>query len=380
MPVNKRYLISWWRTNIGKREIAKIRQSILKRYISQGPITEQFENRLAKLLDVPYVVLTTNGSTALLMALIACGIKAKDEVVIPNRTFIATANAPLLLGARLKLVDVGFPRPLIDLKKLSQVITPRTKVIIPVHLDGRAADIKDINKLAAKYGIKVIEDATQALCSKNCFGYLGTQSDMGVFSLAMTKLVTTAQGGFIITKNKETFKKLQRIRDQGTSPDSSRGHITLGLNFKFNDILASLGLSQLERIKKKIISLKNVYSYYNKELSGLDFIKIIDVDVKNGELPLWVEALCSEREKLIRLLNRKKIEALPMSPSICEIPHLRIRRDFKYSKIYSRHGLILPCGPDQTSQDLRLVTRVIKSIKDKIKTNMEKVIKEHNYG
>ena len=380
MPVNKKYHISWWRTELGKKAIVKVKESILNRHISQGPITEKFESRLGKLLDVPYVVLTTSGSTALLMALIACGVKTKDEVIIPNRTFIATANAPLLLGAKVKLVDVEFPRQVIDLKKLNKAITPRTKVIIPVHLNGRAADIKGIHKLAAKYGIKVIEDATQALCSRNHFGYLGTQSDMGVFSLAMTKLITTGQGGFVITRNKETFKKLQKIKNQGVSPGWGRNHDVLGLNFKFNDILAAIGLSQLERIEGNVAALKNVYDYYNKALDELEFIKIIDVDVKRGELPLWTEVLCVERDKLVELLRRKKIQALPLSPSICEIRHLKTQNDFKYSKIYSKYGLILPCGPDQRSRDLKSTIRAIKAMRGKFKTNIKKKIMGHSYG
>ena len=242
-------VISWWKINLGKDEVKNIKGAISNRYVTQGVLTEKLERHLAEILNVPYVVLTTNGSSALLMALIALGIKPGDEVIIPDLTFVATAQAPLLLGAKVRLIDVKPRKPVIDVNKIEEAITSKTKVIIPVHLNGRAADIKNINKIAAKYNLKVIEDCAQAFCSKNSFGYFGTQSDVGVFSLGIAKLITTIQGGFLATRDESLFKRLKKIRNHGLSsytPDFSDPDI-LGFNFKFNDVLASVGLSQIKR-------------------------------------------------------------------------------------------------------------------------------------
>ena len=362
--MKRKHLIPWWKTNLGKSETAKVKEVILNRYITQGVITEKLEKRLAKLLNIPYVVLTTNGSTALLMALVALGIKPGDEVIIPGLTFVATAQAPLLLGAKVKLVDVECKRPLIDVKRIEEAITPKTKVIIPVHLNGRAADVKNIKKIAAKYSLKVVEDAVQALCSQNSYGYLGTQSDIGAFSLGVTKLITAGQGGFVVTKDKNIFKMLKKIRNHGISSHSNPlpKCDTFGFNFKFNDILAGIGLSQIEKVKEKIQAHKNIYNFYKKELQNLDYIKIINVDTTKGELPLWVEAVCARREKVIALLRSKRIQAKPFYPPLNESAYLNNRRVFKYSKIYANYGIVLPSGPDQSREDLRYIVRILKEV------------------
>jgi dTDP-4-amino-4,6-dideoxygalactose transaminase len=208
-----KYSIPWWKTSLGKEEAQRIEKAVLSRCITQGPLTEKLEKKIAELLDVPYVVLTINGSAALLMALAACDIKPQDEVVVPNFTFIATAQAPLFLGAKIKLVDVEQTRPVIDIKEIRKSITKKTKVIIPVHVNGRSADMNLINKIAAEHNLRVIEDSVQSLCSQNEFGYLGTQSDIGVFSLGITKFITAGMGGFLVTRNKKLFNKLRKIRN-----------------------------------------------------------------------------------------------------------------------------------------------------------------------
>lgn len=370
-----KYSISWWKTNLGRSEIKKIKEAVISKHITQGVMTEELEKRLARLLGVPYAVLTTNGSTALLMALLACGIRPKDEVIIPNFTFVATAQAPMLLGARIKLVDSGPRGPLVDVEKIEKAITPKTKVIIPVHLNGRAVDIGWIKKLAAKYNIKVIEDAAQALCSRNSQGFLGTQSYIGIFSLAITKLITTVQGGLLVTRNKEVFERLKKIRNYGMSSHtpSSFDRGILGFNFKFNDILAAIGLSQVEKIKEKIKCHKDIYNFYKLGLKDLNYIKMIEVNATNGELPLWVEVTSSERERVITLLKEKNIQASPFGPSLCDLFYSNNKKGFKYSRFYANNGFILPSGAGQSKENLR---RVIKTLKD-IDLNIKNKLGRH---
>lgn len=360
-------LISWWKTNLGRSEIKKIREAVTNGHITQGVMTEELEKRLARLLEVPYVVLTTNGSTALLMALIVCGIKPKDEVIIPNFTFVATAQAPLLLGATVKLVDSSCRGPLVDVEKIEKAITPKTKIIIPVHLNGRAVDVGYINKLAAKYNIKVIEDAAQALCSRNNRSFLGTQSYIGIFSLAITKLITAAQGGLLVTRNKKVFEKLKKIRNYGMPNYASfSGHNVLGFNFKFNDILAAVGLSQIEKIKEKIKYHKDIYNLYKLGLKDLNYIKMINVDMTKGELPLWVEVICSERERAIALLKERNIYVKPFDSSLCDLFQRNNKKSFKYSKFYANNGFILPSGPGQSKKNIRQVIKTLRDIDSNI--------------
>lgn len=366
-------IIPWWRTDLGRNEISQIEKSILNRHISQGPVTEELEIRLARFLDVPYALLTTNGSVALVMALIACGVGPGDEVIIPGLTFIATAQAPLLLGAKVNLVDVEKNRPIIDVAEIESAISDETKAIIPVHLNGLSADIKGIRELAKRYDLLVIEDAAQALGSKNPDGYLGTQSHIGCYSLGITKLITTGQGGLVVTESEETYQRLRRIRNHGLPSPSERRFETIGCNFKQTDILASLGLAQFSRIQHNIHALRKIYRFYKTELSDMDYLKMIEVDERSGELPLWAEVLCAERDRVINLLWERRIQAKPFDSALCEFSYLKSRGVCKNSALFSRYGLILPSGPDQPMEDLRKTVEVLREISPHVERELGSV-------
>ena len=361
--------ISWWRTDLSHREIDKVTDSIRKRRITQGPVTEELEKQIAEFLGHPHVIMTTNGSAALLAALIACETGPGDEVIIPGSTFIATANAPLLLGAKVKVVDVQSDAPLIDPAKIEQAISDRTKVIIPVHLNGRSADMEQINIIAEKHGILVVEDAAQALGSKNRQGHLGTQSHIGCFSMSISKLITTGEGGFCVTKDTEACQKLLQIRNNGAASLSENRFNTLGFNLRQNDILSSMGLAQIPEIYGKMDALKRVYEYYKTNLKGIDYLKMLEVNTEAGELPLWIEVLCAQREKVIRKLAEKGIQAKPFPPAICNSPHVKACDDLPNSKFFASHGMVLPCGPDQPQENLERTVEALQQLKSQIKVD-----------
>ncbi len=359
--------IPWWKTDLGHREIAKVADSIGKRRITQGSVTKELEKQIAEFLGRPYVIMTANGSAALLAALIACDIGPGDEVIIPGLSFIATANAPLLLGAKVKIVDVEKGGPVIDPEKIEREINNRTKAIIPVHLNGRSANIDRINQIADKHGILVIEDAAQAFGSKNLNGPLGTQSHIGCFSMSISKLITTGEGGFCVTTDSETCRRLKQIRNNGAAALSENRFNTLGFNLRQNDILSSIGLAQIPAINKKMDALKKVYEYYKFHLKELDYLKMLEVNTKAGELPLWAEVLCSQREKVIDGLAKKGIQAKPFPPALCDSPHVKGKGHHPNSKFFAAHGMVLPCGPDQPLENLERTMDVLRGLNGKIK-------------
>ena len=159
-------MIPWWSTSFGEEEIEHVVQSMRNKCISQGGVTEEFERNLSEFLEVEHVIAVSNGSGAILIALMAVGILPGDEVIIPNRTWIATAHAVHLLGAKVVLVDTEKDRPIINTTLIEEKITSKTKAIIPVHMNGRSCDMQTINALAKKYKLFVIEDAAQAIASK----------------------------------------------------------------------------------------------------------------------------------------------------------------------------------------------------------------------
>mgnify|MGYP000064826314 FL=1 len=355
-------MISWWRTTFGDKEIANISNSIKNENISQGSVTDEFESSIAKALNVPYAVATTSGSMALLMALMALDIKCDDEVIVPNRTWIATAHAPLMLGAKVVLVDVKSDIPIIDESQIRQKITSRTKAIIPVHLNGRAANMKIIRTIAEEYNLHVVEDACQALFSKDPhLGYLGTQSEAGCFSLSVAKLISTGQGGFVVVNKKEIYEKLKLIRTHGITDVVNPIYTQLGFNFRFNDILASIGIAQLTRVQKRISHVKSMYDKYKMGIASLPYIKCIPVDVSGGEVPLYFEVLCDGRERLMEYLSSCGIQTRPFSANLNMAGYLSGTDNYPNSKIFEDQGLVLPCGPGQSLENVDRVLDLLQN-------------------
>jgi len=320
--------IPWWRIKFGLEEAHKIIDSMVKEKISQGTVTMELEAEIAKKLNVPYVIATTSGSIALLMTLMSLGIKHGDELIVPNRTFIATSHAGLILGAKIVLVDTEPDIPVMDVSKIREKITSRTRAIIPVHLNGRSVNMDEVNNIAREYGLYVVEDACQAFYSRNPQGFLGTRSDIGCFSMGVTKLVSTGQGGIIVTRNQELYEKCRLIRNHGVVDILNDSYNQPGFNFKFTDLLASMGLVQLSRLADKVAYVNKIYRTYEQGLADCNFVKLIPVKISHGEIPLYAEVLCNNREKLMDDLKTYGIETRRFLPDLCLSPYLENTGDF----------------------------------------------------
>lgn len=355
--------ISWWRTDFGQAEIDNLREAICKEMVSQGSLTEKFEKEIARNLGVPFAVVTTSGSVSLLMSLLAIGIKAGDEVIVPNRTWIATAHAVLFAGAKVVLVDVEKDIPLIDAKQIRKKITSKTKAIIPVHLNGRSVEMETIEQIAKQYNLKIIEDACQAFYSKNKHGFLGTQSILGCFSLGVTKLISTGQGGVIVTKDQEFYEKLKLLRNHGVVDNFTDTWNQLGFNFKFTDLLAAVGLAQINRVKDRVEHVLELYKRYAEALEDLSFLKLIPVDFVEGEIPLYVEAISPVREKLCQFLNSSGIQCRPLPPNLDISGYIPNDHRFPNSKLFAEQGFYLPCGPAQPLATVEIVRKALKSFR-----------------
>jgi perosamine synthetase len=356
-------MIPWWKTSFGEDEIQSVSTAMRNKCISQGPITAKFEHLLSELLEVENVIAVSNGSIALLMSLMAVGLKPGDEVIIPNRTWISAAHAANLLGAKVILIDVQPKIPIMDINLIEHKITPRTKVILPIHMNGRSTDMRAIRKLAKKNKISVIEDAAQALLSKNIDGYLGTQSDIGCFSLGMTKLLPTGNGGFAVTSNNVLASRLRAIRTHGVEniKDPKEWRMS-GFNFRFGDIQASIGIEQLKKIFNRVNTLLDIYSTFAKGLKGSPF-KLIPSDLEMGEVPLYNEYLVPDREFWIKKLQEFEIESRPFYPNINTAEYLSINDcHFPNSQHFAEKGIYLPSGPGQEPDNIKRCIETIKRL------------------
>ena len=372
--------VSWWRTSFGEDEIQHIAQSLRNERVSQGEVTAEFERKLSDFLEIENVIAVSNGTSAITLALLAMGIKPGDEVIVPNRTWIATAHAAHIIGAKVILVDVEEQRPIIDASKIEEKLSSRTRAMIPVHMNGRSADMKRIKEIAAAHNLEIIEDAAQGIGSRNDDGFLGSQSYIGCFSLSVAKTISTGQGGFAVTNNNDHAKRMRAIRTHGVANvNDVEKWMMPGFNFRFTDIQASIGLEQLRRLPERLEYLKELYSHYEKGLKSSDF-QLIPVDIENGEIPVYNEFLVAERADWIKRLANVGIETLlidivlpeleefiefikPFYPDLNTAPYFeQSLTDFPNSEQYGLQGVYLPSGPSQKLCSIKYCIDKIKEL------------------
>jgi perosamine synthetase len=331
--------------------------------LSAGSIGQELCSTLSSALEVPHVTLTTSGSVALLIVLHAWNIGPGDEVLIPNRTFQATANAVVFLGATPVLVDVQSHDSLIDVTQIKAKITNRTRAIIPVHLNGRICDIEKIREICSPHNILILEDSAQALSSKNSQGYAGTLGDAGIYSLGVTKFITSGQGGVIVTRSKVLHDKIQRYLFHGVQKNLEESFPEFGFNFRLPDALSALALKQAQSIPEIQESYLSVYRWYSKLLSPLSNIHLFPAKVDQGEVPVWTEVLTDRRDCLRLHLEKYNIETRPGGPNLSSSHYLNSPQTFSCSQNFHENLLILPSGPDLTYDMLKRIEIAFKEWK-----------------
>ncbi len=187
--------INWWNIQLDESDAQAAADAIRNRCVSQSARTAQLEAELAARLQAPHVVCTTSGTSALIMACLASGVGPGCEVVVPNRTALATAHAAMLLGATVRTVDVCPDAQIIDEDQIESVLTDKTRVLVPVHMNGKSCRMDKIMAIARRHHLQVVEDACQALFSRHGDRSLGTQARFGCFSLGLAKMIAVGQGG-----------------------------------------------------------------------------------------------------------------------------------------------------------------------------------------
>jgi len=353
--------IPWWQTEFRTGEAEAAARAINEGRLSQGELVSEFECKLGEYLGVKNVVATTSGSDALLLSLWAAKILPGDEVLIPNRTWIATAHAVLLLGAVPIFVDTDADHPVLSLSDLRNKVTPRTKAVIPVHLNGRNAHIDEVLEFGEEHNIKVIEDAAQALGSRDGAGsFLGTKSLAGCFSLSVAKVISSGQGGFIATNHDNFAAELRLMRTHGVENVIEPGEwIRRGFNFRFTDVLASIGLEQLKKLDFRLNRLKMIYMQYEKGLRKNKSVQLIKYNIENGEVGPYIEILCQNRERLFAYLNSKGIETRRFYPDLDQAKYLGEATLNPNSRNFARNGLFLPCGPSLLDESVQTILKVL---------------------
>jgi len=238
-----------------------------------GPNVEKFEKMVAEYTGAKHGVVFNSGTSALHAALLAYGVKKGDEVIVPSFTFIATANAPLFVGAKPVFADIEEETYGLDLEDVKEKITEKTKAIIPIHYGGCPCKIRELKEVAEDHNLTLIEDAAEALGAKISDKKVGTVGDSAMFSFCQNKIITTGEGGVIVTDTDEIYEKMKLIRSHGRletqdyfSSTEFMDYITLGYNFRMSNIVAALGITQLKKVDKIIEIRRKNAEYLNTKL------------------------------------------------------------------------------------------------------------------
>lgn len=278
------YRIPLFDLNFDHREEEAVLGTVRSRWISMGEQTSRLEAGFARMLDAPHAVAVTNCTAALHLAMILLDIGEGDEVICPSLTFVATVNAVRYVRAVPVFCDVKSTDDLnIDPEQVERLITPRTKAILVMHYAGFPCDMDRIMELAARHGLKVVEDACHGPLSEFQGRKLGTIGDIGCFSFFSNKNISTGEGGMLITGNAEYARRARLLRSHGMTTlsfDRAKGHSTsydvvdLGYNYRLDDIRASLGLAQLEKLRPDIEERVRVRRQYLAALDGIARVEI----------------------------------------------------------------------------------------------------------
>lgn len=343
---------------------------------SAGRYIEKFEKQFAKFCGCKYGVSCTNGTAALHLALSTLGIGRGDEVIIPTFTMIATAFAVVYTGAKPILVDCEEDTYNINPHLIEEKISSRSKAIIPVHLYGHPVNMDPILKLARKYKLYVIEDAAEIHGGKYKGKPAGSLGDIGCFSFYGNKIITTGEGGMIVTNNKKFYEKAKRLKDLAHSPKKRFLHTEIAFNYRMTNLQAALGLAQLEKVKKYLKIKRWMAKEYNEKLAKVKGL-ILPVEKEYAFNVYWMYAvLVKEKEfglscqKLREKLYEEGIDTRGFFIPVHQQPALKKFGWYKGEKYpiaenLSKIGFYLPSGlainQEQINQVIKKIIKIKKS-------------------
>jgi len=351
-----------WIDENEKKYLDKVVEST---FVTEHKLTKEFENRIKDITGARHAIAMTNGTAALYCCLVSLGIGRGDEVIVPNLTFVATANAVIMTGATPVFCDVCPESMCLEVKEVKKVWTKRTRCIIPVHLFGNATQMHLLTKFAKIHGIKIIEDAAQGVGVKINNKHVGTFGDLGVLSFYGNKTITCGEGGVVLTDNDHLAKRCYQLKNHGRSKKGVFVHETIGFNFCFTEMQAAVGLSQLDKLDKIIGKKQEIFLKYCdafKHHKNIHILKKVD----NIESVMWMSYFFfRDRVGLENYLSTKNIQSrkffypLHLQPCYKDFPSIIKDNDYSNSVFLYNNGLCLPSSVLMTQEEQDTVIREV---------------------
>ena len=352
---------------ITEKEIEYVLQAVKSGWVSSlGEYINRFEDEFAKFVGTKYALAVANGTVGLHLALVSLGIKEGDEVIVPDLTFIATANAVKYTGAMPIFADIDKETWCISIEDIERKITPRTKAIIPVHLYGHPADMDPIIEIARRYNLYIIEDCAEAHGAEYKGKKVGSIGHCGVFSFYGNKIITTGEGGMITINDEKIYEKAKYLRDHAMSKEKRYWHTEIGYNYRMTNIQAALGLAQLERINEIINKKRRIFEWYKEELSDLEGIKL-NPEKEWAKNVFWMVCLVNEnfdeekRDEFMKKLREKGIDTRPFFYP-CSMMPMYEKDGFVNRIAYEiyQKGINLPSGYNLKEEEIKWICQEVK--------------------
>ena len=338
-------------------------------WFTESKKTREFERRFAKFVGSKYACAVTSGTAGLYLGLLAMNIKNNDEVLVPDLTFVASPNSIQATSAKAVLCDIEKKSLNLEIKNIEKKITKKTKAIMAVDFNGRPIDIKNLRELTKKHNLKLIEDAAHSIGSFYGNSHQGTKSDIGIFSFSTPKIITTGQGGMIVTDNKILYERCCGLKDFGRKIGIKKNmkrsfeHETIGYNFKFTEFQAAVGIAQMKKLPGRITKKKKMFKKYQDLLCDVKGINFIKTDL--SKITPWMIDIIldskNKKNKLINYLEKNSVETRIFYPPIHRLkPYKKPDQDYKNSSDISDKGLWLPSSITLKNKEIDFICRKIK--------------------
>jgi perosamine synthetase len=350
---------------IGEEEAQAVADVVRSGWITEGPKCRELHQRLNELLEVEYGVFAPNGTLALYLGLVALGIGNGDEVIVPDMTFIASANAVLMADATPVFCEVNSLNFQMTAKTVEQVVTDRTRAIMPVHLYGMCAAMEEIVYLAEDYNLFVIEDAAQALGLRYKHHLAGTWGNVGCFSFFADKSATMGEGGYVVCQDGQVYDNLLHLRNQGRRNRGTFIHPQVGYNFRITDMQAAMGLVQLKKLPKTIKRKEQILEWYEGYIGELEQVEFSYPHFGSSNVPFRVILMCKDAHELMEYLRLQDIHTRTAFYPLHKQPCFRFLEQNDDSKFPNAnfcydHGVCLPAFPELTEEQVEYVCDCIK--------------------
>jgi len=332
-------------------------------WITEFKKTQEFENEIANYTNSKHCIVVNNGTISLTLAALSLGLKHGDEVIVPNYTMVATPNSVKMFGAKPVFVDVEKETLCLDIDKVKKAINSNTKAIILVSANGRYPNsgITEFEKLCNQNNIFLIEDAAQSLGSyypdKR---HIGTAGIVGSFSFSAPKIISTGQGGALVTNDDNVAYKLRRLKDFGRSGGGNDIHDTLGYNFKFTDVQACIGIEQMKKLDWRVERKKEIYKLYKKFLKNNNNLTFFEQDLEKTT-PWFIDVAVNKRGELQEFLKNNNVGSRIMYPPLNAQKAYSVIGSFPVSEYIGEKGLWLPSASQLNNDEIKSICDLINS-------------------